>query len=188
MKSCKHLYDFVKWRRMNPSDIMDIWLKGDANNLPSQILFPRLSGDKAPLLLPLLVQTHSNCGQKSLGEGSYFPSGCPQNASFCYWMVKRINSHSWLSVWIELLNVCADLWVWIYRRSGRIAAWDVRDNSTLESERKLSEIKNLLTWIIFCTTTYAVKPSSNQYITWLHFKWWHLSFFPRMLWSLIKEN
>lgn len=40
---------------MNPSDAMDMWLKGDANNLPSQILFPRLCADKSPLLLPLLL-------------------------------------------------------------------------------------------------------------------------------------
>lgn len=40
---------------MNPSDAMDMWLKGDTNNLPSQILLPSLSGDKSLLLLPLLL-------------------------------------------------------------------------------------------------------------------------------------
>lgn len=42
---------------------MDVWLEGDANNLPFHILFHQISGDKFPLFLSLLLQPCIKCGQ-----------------------------------------------------------------------------------------------------------------------------
>lgn len=186
MKSCKHLYDFVKRRRMNPNDVMDIWLKGDATNLPSQILFLGYLGIKLRCSC-LCCYRHTATVVKNHWEKE--DASSLDVLKMLYFITEWLNIliHILdLTIWIELLNICVHLWVWIYRRSGRITAWDVRDSRTQESERKLPEIKNLFTWIIFYKTTYAVKSSSNQYITWLHFKWW--LFFSHTLLSLIKGN
>lgn len=51
---------------------MDVWLKGDVNNLPSHILFPRISGGKFPLFLPLLLQLGINCSQINWDKGAVF--------------------------------------------------------------------------------------------------------------------
>lgn len=62
--------NFVWWHRTIPSDVMDVWLKGDVNNLPSHILFPWISGGKFPLFLPLLLQLGINCGQINWDKGA----------------------------------------------------------------------------------------------------------------------
>lgn len=54
---------------MISSDVMDLWLKSDANNLSPQVLLPQISGDKFPLFLPLLLQPLINRGQNNWDKG-----------------------------------------------------------------------------------------------------------------------
>lgn len=146
-RNLANLFKFVKGHRMIPSVVVDLWLKGDANNLPAHILPPQISGDEFPLFLPLLLQPRIKCGQNNWDKGAVSLLDVFKMPYFIR-IFNHFNSYAWNDRVYEQNSIkhCVP-WAWDVGKIRKDIA--VMYNGTQEREKKWPEIKNMLTLIIF---------------------------------------